>query len=57
MEVILNSKLCILDREVKPMIVAVGISVVLDEQCVSVRLFFVLKCAKEIAAFEPGVEL
>jgi hypothetical protein len=46
----------ILDRKVKPMIVAICISIVLNKQSVSVRFFFMIEGTQKVAAFKSGIK-
>lgn len=57
MELIFDLRLCVTYRKIKPLIVTVGVGVILDKKCVRVGLLPVFESAKQIAAFEFGVEL
>ncbi len=56
MKSVLKPQLGTFNRKVKPMIVPICICIVLDEQGVSVRFFFMLKGTQEVAALESGIK-
>jgi len=54
---VLDADLSIFNRKVKPMIVAIRIGIVLDEQSVTIGLFFVFESTQQVSTLKLRVKL